>query len=430
MVNLSIGLNFARRFLGKSTQKTGQTVEAAVTKMQPKTKSLTDPVTGAVKGLEREISLSADKKGLARIDYLGDGKRKITIFNENNNPYLWETKTITRENGESVFGGNRIVINKKKTKYWCYGEDINLRKDYDNAGNLQHKELSFNHNSGNGLNDYSYKASMDNVYSECKVGSGYKDMIKRPDQTEGVQHLRTRTDGYTENNYYKFGQKGTNYDNIINAKKAVEEAKIAEAKAAKEVAIKAEQEAVAKLEASRPKLNTSKLFNKNIDEFKCVEETKADGSVIRRYFDPYASNGKSNPMFTTIDQGNYHEEIIFDPRKDMKIVYKQFGDNDPEILMQKGWQYQQSFKYDRKNLYPLEVQQYSDGKNFVRNGDNNMPNHIVAKNPHSPEVRAERGEGEYIEWFSNKSDRLTSEQSKAIYDRYQEIMKGMEDNKI
>ena len=68
------------------------------------------------------------------------------------------------------------------------------------------------------------------------------------------------------------------------------QAKIAEAEAAKAAAIKAEQEAAEKLAASRPKVNTGKIFNKNIEEFKCVEETRADGSIIRRYFDPYASN--------------------------------------------------------------------------------------------------------------------------------------------
>lgn len=51
------------------------------------------------------------------------------------------------------------------------------------------------------------------------------------------------------------------------------QAKIAEAEAAKAAAIKAEQEAAEKLAASRPKVNTGKIFNKNIEEFKCVEET-------------------------------------------------------------------------------------------------------------------------------------------------------------
>ena len=118
-----------------------------------------------------------------------------------------------------------------------------------------------------------------------------------------------------------------------------EQAKIAEAEAAKAAAIKAEQEAAEKLAASRPKVNTGKIFNKNIEEFKCVEETRADGSIIRRYFDPYASNGKSNPMITTIDRGNYHEEIIYDPRKGIKLTYKQLGTGEPEIEMTKGLQY-------------------------------------------------------------------------------------------
>lgn len=427
-LGLEYGANLAKRFLGKGTKSAVETAQTVPAKIQPLTKTLTDPITGAATGLEREIVLEGGEKGLARLDYLGEGKRKITIFDNENRPFLWETKTVSREEGGSVFGGNRINIDKDKTKYWCYGENIRLQKDYSKTGTLEHKELDFNHSSGNGLNDYAYKASMDKVYSEYPLKSGYKDMQTRPYDTVGVQHSLTRSNGYTETNYGKFSQKGTNYLNTIEAKKAAEQAKIAEAEAAKAAAIKAEQEAAEKLAASRPKVNTGKIFNKNIEEFKCVEETRADGSIIRRYFDPYASNGKSNPMITTIDRGNYHEEIIYDPRKGIKLTYKQLGTGEPEIEMTKGLQYRYTSKYNKRTAYRENTQQYNDGQNFVESHgrDNYTPKQLVTKNPHSMELQAQRGEPEYIKRALNN----TYEQDKALAKRFDEIKQDMAHNEV
>lgn len=368
--------------------------------------------------------IGGGEKGLARLDYLGKGKRKFTIFDKENSPFLWETKTVTREEGGSVFGGDKITIDKDKTMYWCYGKNMRLQKDYSKTGTLEHKELDFNHSSGNGLNDYSYNASMDKVYSEYPLKSGYKDMRTRPYDTVGVQHSLTLTNGYTETNYGTFTQKGTNYQNIIETKKAAEQARIAEAEAAK----KAEQEAAEKLAASRPKVNTGKIFNKNIEEFKCVEETRADGSIVRRYFDPYASNGKSNPMITTIDRGNYHEEIIYDPRKGIKLTYKQLGTGEPEIEMTKGLQYRYTSKYNKRTDYRENTQQYNDGQNFVESHgrDNYTPKQLVTKNPHSTELQAQRGEPEYIKRALNN----TYEQNKALAKRFDEIKQDMAHNEV
>ncbi len=206
------------------------------------------------------------------------------------------------------------------------------------------------------------------------------------------------------------------------------QAKIAEAEAAKAAAIKAEQEAAEKLAASRPKVNTGKIFNKNIEEFKCVEETRADGSIIRRYFDPYASNGKSNPMITTIDRGNYHEEIIYDPRKGIKLTYKQLGTGEPEIEMTKGLQYRYTSKYNKRTYYRENTQQYNHGQNFVESHgrDNYTPKQLVTKNPHSTELQAQRGEPEYIKRVLNN----TYEQNKALAKRFDEIKQDMAHNEV
>lgn len=425
---LELGRNFVTRTLGTREKAAVEAAQTVPAKIQPMTRTLTDPITGTVTGLEREIVLEGGEKGLARIDYLGKGKRKITIYDKEDKPFLWETKTVTREEGGSVFGGNKITINKDKTKYWCFGENIHLQKDYSKIGTLEHKELNFNHVSGNGLNDYNYKASMDRVYEEYPLKNGYKDMITRPSDNK-VQHSLTLSNGYTETNYGMFTQKGTNYQNIIEAKKAAEQARIAQVEAAKAAAIKAEQEAAEKLAASRPKVNTGKVFNKNIEDFKCVEQIKTDGSIVRRYFDPYASNGKSNPMITTIDKGNYHEEIIYDPRKDIKVIYKQLGRQEPEIEMFKGLRFRYTSKYDRRTNYRSNIQYYNDGQNIVESiGDGcYFPKNIVVKNPHSPELQAQRGESEYItDCYRN----LTYEQEKALSKGYDEIKQEMSHNEV
>lgn len=405
-LGLEYGANLAKRFFGKGRKTAVETAQTVPAKIQPMTRTLTDPITGAATGLEREIVLEGGEKGLARLDYLGKGKRKFTIFDKENSPFLWETKTVTREEGGSVFGGDKITIDKDKTMYWCYGKNMRLQKDYSKTGTLEHKELDFNHSSGNGLNDYSYNASMDKVYSEYPLKSGYKDMRTRPYDTVGVQHSLTLTNGYTETNYGKFTQKGTNYQNITEAKKA------------------AAIEAAEKLAASRPKVNTGKIFNKNIEEFKCVEETRADGSIVRRYFDPYASNGKSNPMITTIDRGNYHEEIIFDPRKDIKLTYKQLGKEQPEIEMSKGWTHRYTSKMytNRKNkTYRYNSHMYNDGQSYLES--HGAQEHIVVKNPLPTELQTS-------EYISSKDSNLEYEQLLAIDKRRKEIQQDMAHNEV
>lgn len=405
-LGLEYGANLAKRFFGKGRKTAVETAQTVPAKIQPMTRALTDPITGAATGLEREIVLEGGEKGLARLDYLGKGKRKFTIFDKENRPFLWETKTVTREEGGSVFGGDKITIDKDKTRYWCYGENIRLQKDYSKTGTLEHKELDINHSSGNGLNDYSYNASMDKVYAEYPLKSGYKDMQTRPYDTVGVQHSLTLTNGYTETNYGKFTQKGTNYQNITEAKKA------------------AAIEAAEKLAASRPKVNTGKIFNKNIEEFKCVEETRADGSIVRRYFDPYASNGKSNPMITTIDRGNYHEEIIFDPRKDIKLTYKQLGKEQPEIEMSKGWTHRYTSKMytNRKNkTYRYNSHMYNDGQSYLES--HGAQEHIVVKNPLPTELQTS-------EYISSKDSNLEYEQLLAIDKRKKEIQQDMAHNEV
>lgn len=93
-------------------------------------------------------------------------------------------------------------------------------------------------------------------------------------------------------------------------------------------------------------------------------------------------------MITTIDRENYHEEIIYDSRKGIKLTYKQFGKEQPEIEMSKGLQYRYTSKYNKVLHYRENTQQYNDGQNFVESygGENYTLKQLVTKNPQSPEL--------------------------------------------
>ena len=249
----------------------------------------------------------------------------------------------------------------KKYRHWEAPQTASIDKTFVENQLPHSAELLFNP-----------KAAAHNNYKH-KVGSFSVD---------GVRHS-----GYS--NYDKFASEGTTYSKAVESKKAAEATAAAEREAKILVAQKAEQEAAEALKAIQPRVNTGKVFNKNIEEFKCIEETRADGSIVRRYVDPMHSvNGKSNPMITTIDKGNYHEEIIYDPLKNVKISYKQLGKEEPTIEMQKGFRHKYVSKmakheYDPRYLVRKETQVYDDGLNYVE-FESNYPERfkVNVKNPY------------------------------------------------
>ena len=101
----------------------------------------------------------------------------------------------------------------------------------------------------------------------------------------------------------------------------------------------------------------------------------------------------------------------------------------PKIEMVKGLRHRYSSEYVG-GRFRTNVQQYNDGQNFVESRNGNKHVHqIVAKNPHAPELRAEKGEAEYIK-YNDKNLLHTYEQGKAINKKFDEITQEMENNKV
>lgn len=319
-------------------------------KQIPLTTCFTDVSTGIVR-MERPIKRNG-KEALAIMEKFPDGKIKTTI--QGGGEEYWRTKTITREQGTSVFGGNRIIVEKDLTAYFCYGENIKLSKDYNPNGIMEHVELLFRHDSGNGLNDYKHSAILDRVYKECSLSHSVKEMLKSPSEHKSYQHALDK-----KNNYNNFANRQTNYEHLV---KAQEQAKIdAEIKAneAVKAAKEAEKKALQELRKKQPRINVAKVLGINVDELKVVEKVQPNGAIKRYYFLPETGFGKRKPVITTYDHGLLHTEKIIGSTKADMIYLKQIGDEKPYILAKKG-NYTQVSKFDNE-MRPDRIQYYNDG---------------------------------------------------------------------
>ena len=323
---------------GKNFRKVAAEVAPKVTAPARKTLTLTDPVTGKIIGLERTITRNG-QEATARIDYLENGSRKITIKGGGDND-LWRTTSVTREKGASVFGGDKITVHKDTSKWWCYNEKSTLTKEYNPQGVLQHKGLKYHRNSGNEYHTY-VEATQDRVYGEYPLEHSVESMLKDPRETKHIQHSLKKQYGscysgkldtprYSDN-YGNFNAKETNYAKAVKAK---EQAAIDAAKKAEQEAIAAKEaaeKAAAELRAKQPRINIGKAFNKDINTLTVKETTLANGTVQRTFTDP--DTGKV--LAKTEDLGILHKEWIYGGKADM-IYMKQVGKDQPYILAKKG----------------------------------------------------------------------------------------------
>ena len=371
-------MNVSRIFMGvegiwgKNFRKVAAEVAPKVTAPARKTLTLTDPVTGKIIGLERTITRNG-QEATARIDYLENGSRKITIKGGGDND-LWRTTSVTREKGASVFGGDRITVDKDTTKYWCYGEKSTLTKEYNPQGVLQHKGLKYHRNSGNEYHTY-VEATQDRVYGEYPLEHSIESMLKDPRETKNIQHSLKKQYGscysgketprYSDN-YGNFTAKETNYAKAVKAK---EQAAIDAAKKAEEEAIAAKEaaeKAAAELRAKQPRINIGKAFNKDINALTVKETTLANGTVQRTFTDP--DTGKV--LAKTEDLGILHKEWIYGGKADM-IYMKQVGKDQPYILAKNGNYTQISQMKKENDGYKLvdtvqDFQYYNDGASSLR----------------------------------------------------------------
>ena len=320
---------------------------------QRMTRVFTDSSSGIVK-MERNITRNG-KEALATLEVSPNGSRRITI--EGGDSTIWRTTQVKREKGASVFGGDKITVDKDYTQYWCYKEKTKLLKEYNPQGVLEHKELNYHKNIGNET-FIDHKSVQDRVYNEYPLNGGYRDMLTNPNDSQYIKHTLDN-----KNNYHKFADgSSTNFTRAVQAKEqaAIDAAKKAEAEAlaAKEAA----EKAVAELRASQPRINISKALNRDINELTVKETKLANGTIERTFTDP--ESGKL--LAKTQDLGILHKEWIYGGKADM-IYMKQVGKDTPYILAKKGNYTQVScvsgkrFKFTPSEPHYIKNQYYNDG---------------------------------------------------------------------
>ena len=320
---------------------------------QRMTRVFTDSSSGIVK-MERNITRNG-KEALATLEVSPNGSRRITI--EGGDSTIWRTTQVKREKGASVFGGDKITVDKDYTQYWCYKEKTKLLKEYNPQGVLEHKGLNYHKNIGNET-FIDHKSVQDRVYNEYPLNGGYRDMLTNPNDSQYIKHTLDN-----KNNYHKFADgSSTNFTRAVQAKEqaAIDAAKKAEAEAlaAKEAA----EKAVAELRASQPRINISKALNRDINELTVKETKLANGTIERTFTDP--ESGKL--LAKTQDLGILHKEWIYGGKADM-IYMKQVGKDTPYILAKKGNYTQVScvsgkrFKFTPSEPHYIKNQYYNDG---------------------------------------------------------------------
>ena len=339
---MGLRIGVIKSLFGSVSKKIGQETSKAPERM---TRVFTDSSSGIVK-MERSINRNG-KEALATLEVSPNGSRCLRI---EYSPGVSSERTtqITREKGASVFGGDKVTIDKVYG-HNDWGDNLKLVKEYSPQGVLEHKELHYNRSiEGHWPNH----AVQDRVYDEYPLSSGYRDMISDPQASRYVKHVFNK-----ENNYFRFADgSSTNYTRAIQAKEqaAIDAAKKieAEALAAKEAAGKA----TAELRAKQPRINISKALNKDINELTVKEIKLADGTIERTFTDP--ESGKV--LAKTQDLGILHKEWVYGGKADM-IYMKQVGKDEPYILAKKG-----NHTQIRRSDEQVIEQYYNDGSSSLK----------------------------------------------------------------
>ena len=336
-------------FVGKSSAKVLPKAENLIQR-EYRNVHLTNCFTDSASGIRKYEGTCIDRNGrdmkIMIESFKQDGKnvRRIQLFNDisPNSPCITRTKASTVEDAGSIWGGKKITVETKDTIIGCRGIDTKLVKEYNPAGQLEHKELTWNKNVGN--EDFTtIKAIQDREYDEVPLNHSTSEMLKSPKEHRKYKHSlsvqtthsynRYNNSPRTQDNYSYFANGSeTNYsrtvkareDAIIAAKKKAE----AEALAAKEAA----EKAAAELKAKLPRLNTVKLFGIDAADMVIKEEKLANGTIKRTF----TEKGSDKVLIETFDRGIKHEERIYGSKKADFILMTQVGKNQPYILAKKG----------------------------------------------------------------------------------------------
>ncbi len=379
-----------RAFCGRGNKNTAKVAEAVVSTSKTKVR----PGLPGVTSLERQTgknlvynetsTLANNTKKTSTVLYADNGAHIGKGGNEGLE--MFRDKTIIREKGASVFGGNRITIKKeyKETMGQTAHEQI-IVKDYTPDGVMEHSETITKYRH--------WDAPKKTVYDRTRSVNGE-----------------------------------TLYSQTVKSQEAAKQVALDEAKAADAAAKLAREEAAIQLAAGRPRVNVGKVLGGlNVEELKVVEKTLPNGAIKKYYFRPETGPGNRKPVIITYDHSSLHKEWIYNGKQDV-IFFKQVGNEKPYIIARQGNTVQVSFTdpnpneltfangrkiYHHNSGNRVESQYYNDGNDYARIGRN----HKIEKG------RVTVGNKEFdeeIKWYSDPTN-VTLQKSYDINPRTHEF---------
>ncbi|MBR1776673.1 hypothetical protein IJ750_06355 [bacterium] len=372
MGKLNVTLNLLKPVV-KLFNRSGKKVIQEAGAYTPKTKTYIDRATGMTVS-EREFLSSGGSRKMVRVF---EGKKADgSIFTEtkvyesdldgkfffgqggNEGLAIHREKSVLREKGAGVLGGDRITINKKYNETMGMTEhEETLIKELNEAGELEHKDLvrKFRHW------EKPQHATQDRVFEDVKLPHSVSDMYKISPANHR-EYLHTLDDA----NNARFFPKGTTsaYSRAITAR---EQAAIEAAKKAKDEAIKAAEaaeKAAKEAAAKQPRINIARVLGVSADELIVTEKTLANGGVERIYKFP----GSDKVVLKTFDQGILHKEWVYGGKQEF-VYLKQVGKDKPYIVSKNGNFTQlkglSHDKYTQKPIYVNE-QYYFNGTDSAK----------------------------------------------------------------
>lgn len=314
---MGIGIGFIRTIFkggAKTVAKTAQESAPAVRG------TIVRPSLPGVTSMERQFG---DNLYISETRTLANGsKQTTTAVYGANGQYIgkggdhglvaYREKTITRQPNESIFGGNKIEINKTYDgTMGMTAHNENIVKEYLPSGIMEHSTTTTKYRH--------WDSPETSFYDRTKSLNGK-----------------------------------TLYSQAVEAKTVVAKKAEAEALTAKQAA----EKAAAELKAKQPRINISKALNRDINELVMKETKLPNGTIERTFADP--ETGKI--LAKTQDLGIGHKEWIYGGKADM-IFMSQVGKSQSYIVAKKG-NYTQidKGKYtDELGSYRRCVQYYNDG---------------------------------------------------------------------
>ena len=318
----------------KRAEKKGEEVLQEAKRPVHKTDIKTDPETGVTK-FQRMFTDSKGRTSFFTVETktLEDGtkqtKTRVQGVQDDGILYTYadegvitnRTKKIKREEGGSILGGDRVTIDKEYQETMAEtAHTEKMIKEFDEKGQLQHKDFTLKYRHWNKAKH----GTQDRVYIEAPLNHSAKDITDvHPTEHKNYKHSYN---GYS--NYHLFEDRGeSKYSRAVAAR---EQARIDAAKAIEEAKI-AEARAKAEYEATLPIVNSGKALGIDIHDLQRTETTLENGTIRRIYTKP----NSEKPVIITEDHGILHKEWVHGGKTDFLYIKKIGDERFPYMVAKK-----------------------------------------------------------------------------------------------